>query len=46
MVSNSLQFSTVLPECDGVPGSKFESEPEEYIVDQLKVISKLLGLHR
>lgn len=34
--SSSLRSLTVLTQDDGVPGSKFENEPENYIVDQLK----------
>ena len=34
MASSSLHSLTVLTEEDGVPGSKFEREPEEYTVDQ------------
>ena len=36
MASSSLHFLTVLTEEDGVPGSKFEREPEEYTVEHLK----------
>ena len=36
MVSSLLHSLTVLTEEDGVPGSKFERELEEYTVDQLK----------
>lgn len=44
---NGEQFAyslTVLTEEDGVPGSKFEREPEEYTVDQLKRWLKCRGL--
>ena len=44
MASNSLHSLTVLTEEDGVPGSKFEIEPEEYTVDQLKQWLKCRGL--
>ena len=44
MVSSSLHSLTVLTEEDGVPGSKFEREPEEYTVDQLKRWLKCRGL--
>ena len=44
MVSNSLQFFTDFTEDDGVPGSKFGKEPEEYTVDQLKRCFKYRGL--
>ena len=44
MASNSLHSLTVLTEEDGVPGSKFEIEPEEYTVDQLKRWLKCRGL--
>ena len=36
MASGSLPSFTVLTEEDDVPGSKFEREPEEYTVGQLK----------
>ena len=36
MASSSLQSLTVLTEDDDVPGSKFERDPQEYTVDQLK----------
>ena len=36
MVSGSLPSFTVLSDEDEVPGSKFEREPEEYTVGQLK----------
>ena len=36
MMGSSLHSLTVLTEEDCVPGSKFEREPEEYTVDQLK----------
>ena len=44
MASSSLHSLTVLTEEDGVPGSKFEREPEEYTVDQLKRWLKCRGL--
>ena len=44
MASSSLHCLTVLTEEDGVPGSKFEREPEEYTVDQLKRWLKCRGL--
>ena len=43
-MSNSLQSCTVLTEDDGIPGSKFEREAEEYTVDQLKRWLKCRGL--
>ena len=43
MASSSLYFLIVLTEDDGVSGSKFERKPEEYTVDQLKLI-KMQGL--
>ena len=43
MASSSLHSFTVLTEDDGVPGSKFEREPEEYTVDQLKRWLKCRG---
>ena len=36
MASGSLPSFTVLSDEDDVPGSKFEREPEEYTVGQLK----------
>jgi len=36
MARNLLQSLTVLTEDDDVSGSKFESDPQEYTVDQLK----------
>ena len=44
MASSSLPSFTVLTEEDDVPGSKFEREPEEYTVDQLKRWLKCRGL--
>ena len=44
MASSSLHSLTVLTEEDGVPGSKFERQPEEYTVDQLKRWLKCRGL--
>ena len=44
MASNSLQYLTVLTEDDDVPGSKFERDPQEYTVDQLKRWLKCRGL--
>ena len=44
MASSSLYSITVLTEDDSVPGSKFEREPEEYTVDQLKLCLKCRGL--
>ena len=40
----SSSFITVLDENDGVPGSKFESKPENYTVEQLKRWLKCRGL--
>ena len=42
--STSIRSFTVLTEDDGVPGSKFEREPEYYTVDQLKRWLKCRGL--
>lgn len=39
----SLRSLTVLMQDDGVASSKFESEPENYIVDQLKRWLKCTG---
>ena len=44
MASSSLHFLTVLTEDDGVSGFKFEREPGEYTVDQLKRWLKCRGL--
>lgn len=42
--STSVQNLTILTEDDSVPGSKFEKEPEEYTVTQLKRWLKCRGL--
>ena len=42
--STSIRSFMVLTEDDGVPGSKFEREPEYYTVDQLKRWLKCRGL--
>ena len=39
-----LETATILTENDGVPGSKFESEAENYTVEQLKRWLKCWGL--
>ena len=44
MASGSLPWFTVLTDEDDVPGSKFEREPEEYTVGQLKRRLKCRGL--
>ena len=44
MASGSLPSFTVLSDEDDVPGSKFEREPEEYTVGQLKRRLKCRGL--
>ena len=44
MASSSLHSLTVLTEDDDVPGSKFERDPQEYTVDQLKRWLKCKGL--
>ena len=44
MASDSLPSFTVLSDEDDVPGSKFEREPEEYTVGQLKRRLKCRGL--
>ena len=44
MASSSLHSLTVLTKEDGVPGSKFEREPEKYNVDHLKRWLKCGGL--
>ena len=44
MASGSLPCFTVLTDKDDVPGSKFEREPEEYTVGQLKRRLKCRGL--
>ena len=44
MASSLLQSLTVLTEDDDVPGSKFDRDPQEYTVDQLKRWLKCRGL--
>ena len=44
MASGSLSCVTVLTDEDDVPGFKFEKEPEEYTVGQLKRSLKCRGL--
>ena len=44
MASSSLNSLMVLTEDDDVPGSKFERDPQEYTVDQLKRWLKCRGL--
>ena len=44
VASSSAQSFTILTEDDGIPGSKFEKEPEEYTVEQLKRWLKCRGL--
>ena len=44
MASSLLQSLTVLTEDDNVPGSKFDRDPQEYTVDQLKRWLKCRGL--
>ena len=44
MASSAQLCFTVLMDEDGVPGSKFEREPEEYTVEQLKRWLKCRGL--
>lgn len=44
LASTSLRSSTVLTQDDGVPGSKFEREAENYTVDQLRRWLKCIGL--
>ena len=44
MASGSLPIFTVLSDEDDVPGSRFEREPEEYTVGQLKRRLKCRGL--
>ena len=44
MASSARQCFTILTDEDGVPGSKFEREPEEYTVEQLKRWLKCRGL--
>ena len=36
VASSSAQSFTIVIEDDGIPSSKFEKEPEEYTVEQLK----------
>ena len=42
--NTSLQCLTVLTQDDGISGSKFEREPEDYTVEQLKRWLKCRGL--
>ena len=44
LASTSLRSLTILTQDDGVPGSKFENDPENYTVDQLKRWLKCRGL--
>lgn len=44
VASSSAQSFTILTKDDGIPGSKFEKEPEEYTVEQLKRWLKCRGL--
>lgn len=44
VTSTSTQRLTVLTEDDGVPGSRFDQEPDNYTVDQLKRWLKCRGL--
>ena len=44
MASSLEQCFSLLPDEDGVPGSKFEKESEEYTVDPLKRWLKCGGL--
>ena len=42
--STSVRPLTVLTESDSVPGSKFEHNPDQYTVEQLKSWLKCRGL--
>ena len=44
VASSSAQSFTILTEDDGILGSKFEKEPEEYTVEHLKRWLKCRGL--
>ena len=44
VASSSAQSFMILTEDDRIPGSKFEKEPEEYTVEQLKRWLKCQGL--
>ena len=44
LASTSVRPLTVLTESDGVPGSKFERNPDQYTVEQLKRWLKCRGL--
>ena len=44
VASSSDQSFTILTEDDGIPGSKFEKEPEEYTEEHLKRWLKCRGL--
>lgn len=44
LASTSVCSFTVLTEDDGVPGSKFEKDPDDYTVEQLRRWLKCRGL--
>ena len=44
LASTSVRSFTILTEDDGVPGSKFEKDPENYNVEQLRRWLKCRGL--
>ena len=42
VASSSAQSFTILTEDDGIPGSKFEKEPEEYTVEHLRTFALIV----
>ena len=44
LASTSVRSFTIVTEDDGVPGSKFEKDPENYTVEQLRRWLKCRGL--
>ena len=44
LASTSVRPLTILTESDGVPGLKFEHNPDQYTVEQLKRWLKCRGL--
>ena len=44
LASSSVRPLTILTEDDGVPGSKFEHNPDQYTVEQLKSSLNFRGL--
>ena len=46
VASSSAQSFTILTEDDGIPGSKFEKEPEEYTVEHLRTFALIVCAQR